>query len=185
MQNVHWTDPDWKTTRGLGFSVSKGSNGEKIVGHEGSCPGYRSSLSIIPASKMAYAVMINASGTNPTKYANGMDEILKKAKSADEQKPAGDKEPGPDLNEYAGYYNLLPWGSEMHVSAWYGKLVTIGLPTNSPAEAMTLFKHTAGDTFRRIRDDGELGEELEFERNDVGEIVRFKTHGNDYNKLMR
>jgi hypothetical protein len=129
--------------------------------------------------------MINASGTNPAKYANVIHEILKKAKGAVKKKTSKDPEPGTDLNEYAGYYNLLPWGSEMYVAAWYGKLVNIGLPTNSPADAMTLFKHTAGDTFRRIRDDGELGEELVFERNDAGEIVRFKNHGNYYNKLIR
>ncbi len=51
MQNVHWTDPDWKTTWGLGFVVSKGSSGEKIVGHGGSCPGYRSSISLRPESQ--------------------------------------------------------------------------------------------------------------------------------------
>ncbi len=69
MQQVHWTDPDWKTTWGLGFAVSKGSDGTKWVSHGGSCPGYRSGIQLNPKSKMAYTVMINANGTNPHKYA--------------------------------------------------------------------------------------------------------------------
>lgn len=33
MHNVHWTDPDWKTTWGLGFMVFKDSDEGKLVGH--------------------------------------------------------------------------------------------------------------------------------------------------------
>jgi len=51
MQQVHWTDPDWKTTWGLGYSVYKGSDGTKWVSHGGSCPGYRSGIQINPKSK--------------------------------------------------------------------------------------------------------------------------------------
>ena len=185
MQNVHWTDPDWKTTWGLGFVVSKGSDGEKIVGHGGSCPGYRSSISLRPESKRAYVVMINASSTNPHKYVNGIHAILKKAMEEEKKQNSKETKPAADLQEYSGFYNPMPWGSEMYVSAWYGKLVSIGLPTESPAEAMTLFKHIEGDTFRRIRDDGELGETLVFERNDAGQITRLKNHGNYYTKMIR
>jgi CubicO group peptidase (beta-lactamase class C family) len=184
MQNVHWTDPDWKTTRGLGFEVSKSSNGEKIVGHGGSCPGYRSSIILMPESKRAYVVMINASGTDPGKYGNGIHEMLKKAKSADKDLSPENPVSGIDLQAYSGYYNPMPWGSEFFVSTWYGKLALLYLPAGSPADAMTLFKHIAGDTFRRVRDDGELGEVLEFERNDEGQITRLKHHGNYYSKMV-
>ena len=185
MQNVHWTDPDWKTTWGLGFVVSKGSDGVKIVGHGGSCPGYRSSISLRPESKRAYVVMINASGTNPHKYVNGIHAILKKAKGAEKKQTSEETKPGIDLLEFSGYYNSMPWQSELFVSAWYGKLVMLGLPTESPAAAMTVFKHIDGDTFRRVRDDGELGETLVFERNDAGQITRCKNHGNYYTKMIR
>jgi CubicO group peptidase (beta-lactamase class C family) len=185
MQNVHWTDPDWKTTWGLGFSISKGSNGEKIVGHGGSCPGYRSSISLRPESKRAYVVMINASATDPGKYGNGMHEILKKAKAAVKDQSSESPKPGVVLQEYSGYYNTMPWGSELIVSSWYGKLALLYLPAESPADAMTLFKHIEGDIFRRVRDDGELGETMEFERNGSGQITKFKHHGNYYSKMFR
>ncbi len=185
MQNVHWTDPDWKITWGLGFVVSKGSDGEKIVGHGGSCPGYRSAIRIMPDSKRAYVVMINASATDPGKYADAIHGILKKAKGADKKQSSKDSKSGIDLQEYSGYYNSMPWQSEIFVSAWYGKLVMLGLPSESPADAMTAFKHVEGDAFRRVRDDGELGETLVFERNDAGQITRLKNHGNYYPKMIR
>ena len=59
------------------------------------------------------------------------------------------------------------------------------LPTSSPTEAMSFYKHIEGDTFRRIRDDEELGETLEFERKETGEITRYKSHGNYSKKLIR
>jgi hypothetical protein len=185
MQLVHWTDPDWKITWGLGFVVSKGSDGEKIVSHGGSCPGYRSSITLMPESRRAYVVMINASGTNPHKYVIGMHAILKKAKGAEKKQNIKDAISGINPQEFSGFYNAMPWQSELYVSAWYGKLVMLGLPTESPAAAMALFKHVDGDTFRRIRDDGELGETLVFERNDAGRITRFKHHGNYSIKMIR
>jgi CubicO group peptidase (beta-lactamase class C family) len=186
MQNVHWTDPDWNLNWGLGFSVRKGSDGKKIVGHGGSCPGYRSTLSIVPDGKMAYVIMINASGSNPGKYADGIRGILMKAKEdAENRKSAKDAHPGVDLEEYTGYYNTMPWSSERYVTSWYGKLALIGFPTDSPADALTLFKHMEGDVFRRVRENGEPGETLVFERNDSGQIIRMKSHGNYATRMIR
>lgn len=129
--------------------------------------------------------MINASGTNPHKYVNGIHAILKKAKEAEKKQNSKDAKPGIDLQEFSGYYNSMPWQSELYVSAWYGKLVMLGLPSESPAEAMTFFRHIDGDTLRRIRDDEELGETLVFELNENGQITRCKNHGNYYNKMIR
>ncbi|MGB5646110.1 MAG: serine hydrolase [Muriicola sp.] len=172
MQQVHWTDPDWKTTWGLGFVVYKGSDGQTWSGHGGSCPGYRSTLQLNLKDKRAYAVMINAGGTNPNRYSNGIHAILKKVK-------APNKEETPrDLTDYIGTYNPKPWGSEEYVGSWEGKLVMMGLPTNSPAEAMTFYRHIEGDTFKRLRDDGELGEAVVFERDAAGKVIRYSQHGN-------
>lgn len=65
MHNIHWMDSDFGTSWGLGFSVYKGPDGKKWVGHGGHCPGYKSSFVMIPETKMAYAVMINSSNPNP------------------------------------------------------------------------------------------------------------------------
>jgi len=177
MYNVHWMDPDWGTSWGLGYSVSKGPDGSKLVGHGGSCPGYRSQLVLNPATKRAYAVMINAGGTNPSKYINGINAILSKAgKNENDSVKAG-------MVEYTGYYSMQPWGAETYISTWEGKLVTMSLPTDSPASAMTFYKHIEGDRFYRIRDNKEHGETLTFQRNKEGKIISYEKHGNYYKKM--
>ena len=178
MQNVHWTDPDWKTTWGLGFVVYKGQDGTTWVGHGGSCPGYRSTLRINLKTKRAYSVMINANGTNPSKYANGIHAILQKVK--DSEKEEAEKK---DFKDYVGYYSLMPWWSEEYISTWNGKLVGLRLPSEKPEKAMTFYKHIEGDTFRRIRDNKELGETLVFERDEQGKVVRMRRHGNYSQKM--
>lgn len=174
MHNVHWTNPNWKTTWGLGFSVYKGSNGNTWVGHGGSCPGYRSTLQLDLKNKRAFSVMINSSGTNPNKYGRGIAAIIGKVKG----KKSDESKEKKDLSEYVGYYSSQPWWSEEYVSTWEGKLVTLDLPSEKPGDSMTFFKHIEGDTFRRIRDDDELGETLVFERDENGNITRSWRHGN-------
>lgn len=184
MYNVHWVDPDWNVNWGLGFNVSKGTDGKKTVSHGGSCPGYRSVFLLHPKSKRAFAVMINAGGTNPEKYAAGINAIISKADADAKKLSPKEKENAPDLNAYKGFYDSTPWGSEIYIAPWNGKLVSLSLPANSPAEAMTFYKHIKGDTFQRIRDDGELGETREFERNSNGQVWRYKQHGNYTVKWM-
>jgi CubicO group peptidase (beta-lactamase class C family) len=44
MQRVHYLDPGWNVTWGLGYEVWRRDN-KTFVGHGGSCPGYRTSSS--------------------------------------------------------------------------------------------------------------------------------------------
>ena len=182
MQQVHWTNPNWKTTWGLGFAVYKGGNGNTWVGHGGYCPGYRSSLQLDLKSKMAFVVMINAGGTNPGKYIRGINAILGKIKPSPSNETADKQQV--NLKDYIGYYNNQPWWSEEFVGSWDGKLVFLALPSATPGEAITTYKHIEGDTFRRIRDDDELGETVVFERNDEGQVIQYKSHGNYYKKMV-
>lgn len=178
MQRVHWVDPDWQTTWGLGFSVWE-VDGRTMVGHGGSCPGYRSTLNVVPHKKQAFIVMINAQGVSPNKYATGMRDIMKKAANkAKEEKSAL------NLEAYAGHYNAQPWWGEIAVLPWQGKLAVFGLPSENPAKDLTLLKHIEGDTFRRIRKDETLGEEVVFERDETGKVFRMWQHSN-YNDKIR
>ncbi|MEN8251903.1 MAG: serine hydrolase domain-containing protein [Bacteroidota bacterium] len=182
MQNVHWTNPDWKTTWGLGFVVFKGSNGNTWVGHGGNCPGYRSSLQIDLKRKLAFSVMINASGTNPGKYVNGINSIISKVKPP---KKEDETLENVDLSEYVGYYSPMPWWSEAYITTWNGKLVSLPLPSEKPGDSMTFYKHVEKDTFRRIRDDDEMGETLVFERDKNGKIIQYIQHGNYSKKIEK
>lgn len=172
MQRVHWMNPDWNLAWGLGFSVRQ-INGQTVVGHGGSCPGYRTQLSLTPKKKMAFVVMANASGVNTGKYLSGMAEVFGKALDAGSEEIPD----GMNLEDYAGSYNAQPWSSETLVLPWYGDLAVMGLPTNNPS-SFSILKHVEGDTFRRERDNGELGETVVFERDANGQVVKMWQHQN-------
>src|SRR5262249_50631968 len=63
MQRVHWIDPDWSTTWGLGFAIQRVGD-KTLVGHGGSCPGYRSALLLQTDDRIATVVAANASDAN-------------------------------------------------------------------------------------------------------------------------
>lgn len=63
MQPVHWIDPNWKTTWGLGFEVER-RNDLTFVGHSGMCPGYRTDLMLCPGKKICVIVMAHAHDAN-------------------------------------------------------------------------------------------------------------------------
>lgn len=170
MQNVHYMDPSWDLTWGLGFSVFQ-SDGDKVVGHGGSCPGYRSQIFMKPDEKTATVTMINAM-ENPSKYNRAIDAIISKAKNANMMQDSI------DMMQYAGIYNAQPWGSESLVIPWYGQLAEIYLPSQNPANNMTMWKHIEGDTFRRVRDNEELGETVIFERDTTGKVIQVIQHDN-------
>ncbi len=178
MQRVQWMDPDGKLTWGLGFIVLQ-KNGTNYVGHGGSCPGYRTSLFLAPRNKIAVSIMINAQGTDPDKYTASIFEILKKIKDV-----ADTTTRTIDLGVYAGNYDSYAWGGEDVVLPWKGGLVVFGLPSDNPADDMQRFKYISHDTFRRVRkDDDSLGEELRFERDSNGKIVRVLHNDNFENRL--
>ncbi len=178
MHRVQWTDPDWKTYWGLGFSITQ-QDGTTIVGHGGSCPGYRTTLQLDSKNKMAYTVMINAGGESPEFFAKEIREIISKIPK--------DKTPGKndiDLEQYTGTYSSQPWGSEKIVSSWYGDLVMLNFPNDNPSENMTLLQHVTGDIFKRVRNDKSLGEEIKFEKDNSGKVIRILQHSNYSNKII-
>lgn len=184
MQRVHWVDPSWETHWGLGFSINRRKD-KTFVGHGGSCPGFRSQLLLQMDDEVAAVFMANASGVNTAKFVNGMYDLVAPAvREAVEEREdeaavaAAETAPGPDLEPYLGTYSEQPWGGETAAVRWKGGLALLGLPTDDPAARLTRLEHIEGDTFRRIRDDDDLGEEVVFERDASGRVVRMWQHGN-------
>jgi CubicO group peptidase (beta-lactamase class C family) len=170
MYRVHWLDPDWETKWGLGFSTWR-ENDKTYVGHGGSCPGYRSQLAIEP--------MANASGVNSGLFAQRAQEIvgptIAEAVDTSEQQP----EPADvALDIYTGTYSAAPWGGEMAVLVWKGKLAVISLPTEDPLESMIELEKTGEHIFRRVRSDDTLGEEIRFDIGPDGRASRMWRHSN-------
>ena len=176
MQRVHWIDPDWETTRGLGFSVSRRDD-KTFVGHGGSCPGYRTQLLMSPKDRIAVIFMTNGQGTSTGTYTNGTFNAIAPAIAATLKSPGEGKALDPALEKFVGRYER-PLGGESYVLPWKGGLAVLSLPTSNPTASLTRLKHMGDNIFRRIRDDEELGEEVVFELDADGEVVRMWRHSN-------
>jgi len=69
------------------------------------------------------------------------------------------------------------------VFRWKGKLAMIGLRSTDPSADIVTFKHISGDKFVRIRADESMGEELFFERDQHGKVIRLWRNSNFNNKI--
>ncbi len=177
MQRVHWLDPDWSPGRGLGFGVWR-SNDKTYVGHGGGCPGYRSHFNLQTDDKIATIFMSNANGVNPSRFTQQAQRIMAPAVAAARDTTRAAQSLDPLFEKYLGTYSQLPWSGEAAVIPWKGKLSVVYLPTTNPLDAMMHLEHVEGDTFRRKRDDGSLGEEIRFDVDDAGRVVRMWRHSN-------
>jgi CubicO group peptidase (beta-lactamase class C family) len=176
MQRVHWIDPDWETTWGLGFSVSRRDD-KTFVGHGGSCPGYRTQLLMSPKDRVAVVFMTNGQGTNTGMYANRTFDAVAPAIVAALETPSEGDAPNPAFEKYVGRYER-PLGGESYVLPWKGSLAVLSLPSSDPIGSLTRLQHVGEDTFRRIREDDELGEEIFFEVDADGAVIRMWRHNN-------
>jgi len=181
MQRVQWMDPDWETTRGLGFGVYR-SNDTTYVGHGGACPGYYSRFFLNPKSKVGLIVLTSAIGSPVELYTEKGHELIgpaiQKAKDNPEDLPARD----PELDRYVGVYDSA-WG-QTAILRWQDGLAVLGLGTRNPKANLTELEKTGEHTFRRVRkDDKSLGEEFFFDVAEDGTVVRFKQHSNWETKI--
>jgi hypothetical protein len=74
------------------------------------------------------------------------------------------------------------FGREVAVLIWEGELAMVSFPTENPMNGLTKLRHLQGDTFRRIRSDKELGEEITFQIVD-GEVLRMWRNNNFMEKV--
>lgn len=182
MHRVHWIDPDWSNRWGLGFSVWR-SRGKTFVGHSGGCPGYRSHILIQTNDKIATVCMVNACGINQNNYSQQAYEIIAPAIKEVLNNPDHPKESDSELLKFTGNYSNAPWGGETAVIIWKGEIAMVSFPTNSPVDRITKYKHIDGNIFRRIRGDGELAEEVVFETDSEGNVIRMRSNSQYYPKI--
>jgi CubicO group peptidase (beta-lactamase class C family) len=190
MQRVHFTDPGWTTTWGLGFSVWRHGN-KTFVGHGGSCPGYRTQLLLQLDDRVATIFMANASGVDTGKFARGMHGLVAPAlKEAAGGRDDGPADPaadtssgGTDLDRYLGSYDSFPWGGETAVVRWKDGLALLSLPTDNPVRALSRLEHVSGHTFRRIRTDDQPGETIAFQVDADGRSTALLRFENRYPRI--
>jgi len=174
MQRVQWTDPDWRMTRGLGFRVRR-EGSETLVGHFGSCPGYRTEITLDPRRRLATIVLVNAMGVNTEEVATQLLKVAAAALGEAASAPSGAGDPQPDLERFAGLYRSV-WG-ELAVVPWQGGLAALDVPTTDILGELVRLRRVEGGVFRRIREDGgELGEEVTFETGPDGRVSGLVWH---------
>ena len=59
----------------------------------------------------------------------------------------------------------------------------VSFPTDDPLGGLTRLKHVDGGTFRRVRRDDSLGDEIVFETDSDGTVLRMWVHSNSSEKL--
>jgi len=172
MHRVHWVDPDWETTWGIGFNVHR-EDDVTIVSHGGGCPGYITQFAMDPKHKIAAVVLTNA-GDGPA--GNITRNIFKTILPALKKASTPAEEKMPDFSMYAGNYESRPWGGEVAIRQWGDHLVLIDLPSDDLSEAMIKLKHDSEHTFVRLTDNDEPREPWIFEIGDDGKATRIFKH---------
>ena len=166
MHRVHWVESDWKTTWGIGFNVRK-AEGQTIGGHGGACPGYITSLAMVPRYKIAAIALTNAAdgpaASITTELLKVVGSALQKAIKAPES-----SDQLPDFSRYEGNYGGNVWGGESAVRQWGDQLAVIRLPSRSVDVGR--LKYVEGDTFVRLTREGEERERWVFVTNKKDEV---------------
>jgi CubicO group peptidase (beta-lactamase class C family) len=165
MYRPHFVDPDFNTFWGLGFAVRK-SGDDVFVGHGGSCPGFRTDVRLKADDKVGVIALANASGVDAGGYTMAIYKIIAPAIDSDTK-------PKTDLSAYTGSYSQFPWGGETIVVPWGDELISIDVPTMDPMKNPERLRKVGDNQFRRVRDDGALGETVTFEIGPDGRATKF------------
>ncbi len=174
LHRVQYISQDRKIARGLGFEVTR-SGDHTYVGTTGNCPGYNSNLSLRPETETAIATALTGSEL-ATGYNEAIFALLDKRNGFGFRGPAID--PGAGLEAYAGRYTAQPYAAEAIIVPWAGGLALLQLPSQNPASSLMLLRPMGRDRFRIIREDGSEADEVRFERNAAGQIIRYIYYSN-------
>lgn len=183
MQRVHWMDPvdPESAIRGLVFShMTIGTT--PVVGHGGYCLGHRAQFVMDNAGQIAVSAMVNANDINPSILAAAVYGVTAEAlKAAREAEPVEDDSAVAQMTELQQLEGVYRWPGDP--SGFYiipkanGEIEQMDLFSDDPAESTRSYRQIDGDLFRRLREDGDLDEDLLFERNNSGEIVSILSEG--------
>ena len=178
MQRVHWVDPDWETTWGLGFNVFQ-EDGMTVVGHGGGCPGYITQYLMNPKDRIAVVVLTNAGDGAAYDLALGGIKLMTAAIGDISEMPTDT----PDYSAYEGSYEGKPWGDEVAIRQAGDYLLVVSAHGSSLDGDVTRLEHQEGDTFVRLTDDGEPRETWTFLMGDDGKARALRTHSSESTRV--
>ena len=189
MHKVHWYDPfdPESSVYGLGFGHFKFGD-TPIIGHGGYCIGQRANFAMDPKKQIAVTVMVNAENTAPYSIGAGIHALVADAIVAANDADASDNEAQAEivasLQAFEGAYRWpkSPMGFYV-IPLASGELELIDLYATSPGEGAVNFRHLEGDRFRRVREEGDLGAVLVFERDEKGDVRSIYYEGYRFSRL--
>ncbi len=176
MQRVHWVDPNWQITWGLGFNVAK-RDGTTWVRHGGHCPGYYTEFGILPKEELGIAVLTNAIGSDVALYARKAAAVLAPAVKVSSKDSEEVQARDQDFDQYVGIYDSV-WGRAAIVR-WRDGLAVVDLDSRAVDrdDWISPLRHIEGNVFRRVRsDDDSLGERWVFAVDGDGQVVSVTSH---------
>jgi len=179
MHRVHWVDPDWETTWGIGFNVRRAED-LTVVGHGGGCPGYITQFILLPKHRIGVIVLTNAGDGPAWRLAENAMTTIRTAIEKAATPPEGKS---PVFSMYEGNYDQSPWGGEIAVRQWGDQLVVIEIPRDDLEEAMTKLEHDGDNKFTRLTDAGDRREPWVFEIGADGKAERVLQHSNYYDRI--
>lgn len=180
MQRVSWVDPDWKSSWGLGFSVSQ-REGSTVVSHGGACPGYITDITMIPKYKVAAIALTNAADGPASNVTSSLMKVLGKALTSIGDSKESDS--GHELDSYEGNFSTPVWGGEIAVRAWGDGLavVVLGNPSR-PLGKIQKLARVEENVFVRL-ENGEPRERWYFELGESGVARQIKRQEGLYSRL--
>jgi len=179
MQRVHWADPNDPQSPmwGLGFSHGR-LDGDAVVGHGGYCPGYRADFQMRLPDQIAVTAMVNTNDVSPSTLTAGVYAITKGALTLEE--PPAELE----FAAYEGAFGRLGTDRHTYILPTPDGLTLVDLFSDTPMNRATRLRQVEGDTFRRIREEGGLGEVIRFDRDEDGRVTRMWRHSNYLVRLV-
>jgi CubicO group peptidase (beta-lactamase class C family) len=182
MQRLQWADPDLESRWGFGYAIWR-SDSQTFVGHDGSCPGFRTALLMNNDQQLATVFMANAQGVDANRFTQQMHDLVAPAVKAAIKETAAPKPPDPGLERYRGVY-ASGFAGEVAVFPWEDGLGMITLPNPEPARGITKLVPAGEHAFRRRRSDEKLGEEIVFELGPDGRAKSFRRHYNVFSRTQ-
>lgn len=175
MQRVQFETLDGKTKWGLGYALQD-VEGTRLIGHGGSCPGYRSVVQFAPKADIGVAVAMNAMD-DPGAIAKAVLSLAR-ARTGAALFDAPRDEPRFALADYAGRYEGQPWGSDFALVPWAGGLTGLALDGTGIDHSMERLKPLGKDRFLVIDGSGEERNVVTFQRDAAGRVISVTEHSN-------
>jgi CubicO group peptidase (beta-lactamase class C family) len=177
MHRPHWVNPDWKAGWGLGFSVAR--EGDKTwVGHGGALLGHFSLQRFNPDDKSGIVVLTNTTGGDTQAYfaemARGLAPLAVKALAKAPEKPVYD----PAWDALIGAYHSPWWDAYVLRDADRLVMRSLQFPELPPGALIPEpATEPGGSVVFRMKEGGNDGELVFFERDAAGAVTRLRVAG--------